>query len=126
MATRKKAPETMPMFDIPATEREPRATRVKENWRPTPDQMAKCRKDFPTVDLDEELEKFRDHHMAKGSKFVDHYRALRTWLRNARDWQNKDHRHRASSRARPQKDGLTPPQPFPVYNPAERLGKEPF
>jgi hypothetical protein len=31
----------------------------------------------------EELEAFRDHHLAKGSLFVDWEAAFRTWLRNA-------------------------------------------
>lgn len=123
MATRKKTPDTMAMFEVPAIEREPRATRVKPNWKPTPEQMAKCRADFPTVNLDEELEKFLDHHIARGNKFVDHYRALRTWLRNARDWQTKDRRVQAMNRARPVHPGFTPPQP---YNPAEQLRRDPW
>lgn len=121
---KRKAPETLAMFDVAPTEKESRATRLKESWRPTPEQMAKCRADFPTVELDEELEKFRDFHMAKGSKFVDWYRALRTWLRNARDWQVKDRKTQAIRRARPVHPGFTPPQP---YNPAVALRKdEPF
>lgn len=36
------------------------------------------------VDVDVEFEKFRDYHLAKGSKFVDWDRAFHTWLNNAR------------------------------------------
>lgn len=36
------------------------------------------------VDVEVELEKFRDYHLARGSKFVDWDRALHTWLNNAR------------------------------------------
>lgn len=36
------------------------------------------------VSLHDELEQFRDYHLAKGSRMVDWNRALNTWLRNAR------------------------------------------
>jgi hypothetical protein len=36
------------------------------------------------VDVQVEFEKFRDYHLAKGSKFVDWDRAFHTWLNNAR------------------------------------------
>lgn len=36
------------------------------------------------LDIVEEFAKFQDHHLAKGSKFVDWDRALHTWLNNAR------------------------------------------
>lgn len=121
MAKRKAAPATIPMFDIEASEREPRRSRLRENWRPTPEQMAKARADFPTVDLDAEFEKFQDYHMGKGTTMVDWYRALRTWLRNARDWQDKDRKQQAVNRARPPRAGFTPAQP---YNPAVTLRKE--
>jgi len=38
------------------------------------------------VDLDVELEVFKDHHLGHGSKFVDWDRALNKWLRNAREF----------------------------------------
>lgn len=42
--------------------------------------------DWPGLRLEVELAKFRDNHMAKGSKFKDWDRAFRTWLRNASEW----------------------------------------
>ncbi|MDI7595048.1 helix-turn-helix domain-containing protein [Cronobacter malonaticus] len=39
------------------------------------------------ISLQEEFEKFTDHHLSKGSKFIDWNRALNTWLRNARGFQ---------------------------------------
>ncbi|WP_413498917.1 helix-turn-helix domain-containing protein [Buttiauxella gaviniae] len=39
------------------------------------------------VSLQEEFEKFTDHHLSKNSKFVDWSRALNTWLRNAKGFQ---------------------------------------
>ncbi|EJX1818761.1 helix-turn-helix domain-containing protein [Salmonella enterica] len=39
------------------------------------------------ISLQDEFEKFTDHHLSKGSKFIDWSRALNTWLRNARGFQ---------------------------------------
>ncbi|EOL9075757.1 helix-turn-helix domain-containing protein [Cronobacter malonaticus] len=39
------------------------------------------------ISLQEEFEKFTDHHLSKGSKFIDWNRALNTWLRNAKGFQ---------------------------------------
>ncbi|EGH2896810.1 winged helix-turn-helix transcriptional regulator [Salmonella enterica] len=39
------------------------------------------------ISLQEEFDKFTDHHLSKGSKFIDWSRALNTWLRNARGFQ---------------------------------------
>lgn len=39
------------------------------------------------VSLQDEFDKFTDHHLSKGSKFIDWNRALNTWLRNARGFQ---------------------------------------
>jgi len=36
------------------------------------------------VDVDVEFEKFKDYHLARGTKFVDWDRAFHTWLNNAR------------------------------------------
>ncbi|EHL7537828.1 helix-turn-helix domain-containing protein [Salmonella enterica] len=39
------------------------------------------------ISLQEEFDKFTDHHISKGSKFIDWNRALNTWLRNAKGFQ---------------------------------------
>lgn len=39
------------------------------------------------ISLQDEFDKFIDHHLSKGSKFIDWNRALNTWLRNARGFQ---------------------------------------
>ncbi|EBN6758852.1 helix-turn-helix domain-containing protein [Salmonella enterica] len=39
------------------------------------------------ISLQDEFNKFTDHHLSKGSKFIDWSRALNTWLRNARGFQ---------------------------------------
>jgi hypothetical protein len=43
----------------------------------------------PNLDVEEEFEKFRDYHLAKGSKFKDWEAAFRTWVRNTVKWNNK-------------------------------------
>jgi hypothetical protein len=47
--------------------------------------------DFPGLRLDVELEKFRNHHMAKGSSFKDWDRAFKNWASRASEW-SKDAR----------------------------------
>ncbi|EKG0510425.1 helix-turn-helix domain-containing protein, partial [Salmonella enterica] len=39
------------------------------------------------ISLQDEFDKFTDHHLSKGSKFIDWSRALNTWLRNASGFQ---------------------------------------
>jgi len=41
---------------------------------------------YPGLDLESELEAFRDHHLSKGSSFKDWDAAFRTWARNASKW----------------------------------------
>ena len=43
---------------------------------------------FPTLNIDTELESFRDYHISKDSKFKDWNAAFRTWCRNAVKWQS--------------------------------------
>jgi len=57
-----------------------------DDYEPSSDFLEKLSNDFPGVRLDIELEKFRDHHMAKGSKWSDWDRAFRKWIRQAADW----------------------------------------
>lgn len=40
----------------------------------------------PDIDGPREFDKFRDHHLAKGSTFVDWRRAFYTWARKAQEW----------------------------------------
>lgn len=57
-----------------------------DEYQPSSEFMEKLATDFPGVRLDTELEKFRDHHMAAGSKWSDWDRAFRKWVRQASDW----------------------------------------
>jgi len=75
---------------VPPTGDRPKRTRVKRvDTRPYPDDLDPSKADLDCatrerVDLAAELPRFRDHHLARGSKFLDWHAALRTWLRNAR------------------------------------------
>jgi hypothetical protein len=52
------------------------------DWIPSASERAKAVELF--VDCDAEAERFRDHHAAKGSRFVDWGAAFRNWIRNTR------------------------------------------
>lgn len=58
--------------------------RPKAGWTPGQSQTAYAAAN--NIDMAAEVEKFLDHHIAKGSKFVDWDRALTTWLKNAVKW----------------------------------------
>jgi hypothetical protein len=51
------------------------------DWAPRSDELALARQ--LQVDPTRESEAFRDHHTARGSRFVDWNAAFRNWLRNA-------------------------------------------
>lgn len=63
-----------------------RARQVPEGWQPPDDVVTDLRSKHPRVDLDRELEKFRNHHQAKGSTFKEPAKAFRNWIANAEDW----------------------------------------
>ena len=54
---------------------------MPDGWAPRSEELALAR-DLG-VDPTREAASFRDHHSAKGSRFVDWHAAFRTWLRNA-------------------------------------------
>jgi hypothetical protein len=58
-----------------------RTTRLPEGFAPS-EQHRSLAKEFD-VDLGVVFPKFVDHHMAKGSRFIDWDAALRTWIRNS-------------------------------------------
>lgn len=55
-------------------------------YQPSETLLAEFREKFPHVNLVAELQKFRDHHMAKGSKFSLWDRAFRKWITQAAEW----------------------------------------
>jgi len=60
-----------------------RKTGYRDGWTADPEQLQKLTDKYPKLRIDDELDKFADHHKAKGSKFADWNAAFRTWCRNA-------------------------------------------
>ena len=58
-----------------------RSTALSAEWAPRSEELALAAS--LSVDPTREAAAFRDHHSAKGSRFVDWNAAFRTWLRNA-------------------------------------------
>ena len=58
-----------------------RAVAMPAEWAPRSDELALAK--TLAVDPVREAAAFRDHHSAKGTRFVDWNAAFRTWLRNA-------------------------------------------
>lgn len=58
-----------------------RSVRMPDGWAPRSEELALARE--LGVDATKEAAGFRDHHSARGSRFVDWNAAFRTWLRNA-------------------------------------------
>ena len=54
------------------------------NWAPTDEQRRKLEEKHGGKDIDSELEKFRDWHIEKKSKYKDWNRAFDNWLKRAR------------------------------------------
>ncbi|ECS7684524.1 helix-turn-helix domain-containing protein [Salmonella enterica subsp. enterica serovar Mbandaka] len=66
-------------------ERKKKPSSMPEGFSP-PASHQKMAEEFG-ISLQDEFDKFTDHHLSKGSKFIDWNRALNTWLRNARGFQ---------------------------------------
>lgn len=64
-----------------------RATSIPENWVPSDKNISDAlAKDFTQQEINEQGERFRDYHLAKGSTFKNWDAAWRTWLGNARSF----------------------------------------
>lgn len=59
-----------------------RSSTLPDDWQPN-DTHREVAAKLPGILVSNEVENFRDHHRAKGSRFKDWDAAFRTWLRNA-------------------------------------------
>lgn len=80
-----------PKNTIPKEEQDSKKTiskkaMIADDYEPSKEVLEKLGNEFPGVRLDVELEKFRDHHMAKGSRFSLWDRAFRRWIAQASEW----------------------------------------
>jgi hypothetical protein len=64
----------------------PKKHPIPDDWTPQESHADKARAE--RVDLNREAERFRHHHAAKGSTYVDWNRAFHTWLMRAHDFGN--------------------------------------
>lgn len=64
-----------------------RASSFPDDWKPEPfgpdTEAARIVAAWPAGEFDRQFERFRDHHRAKGGKFVDWQAAWGTWARNS-------------------------------------------
>lgn len=68
-----------------------RATTIPKDFEPIlTDTIKGIVAKWPQGMLNRELDKFRDHHTAKGSVMKDWQAAFRTWLRNADEWKDRN------------------------------------
>jgi hypothetical protein len=85
------------------TERKPkepyRKTLTADDYNPSQEFLDKLSERFHGVNLSVELEKFRDHHAAKGSKFDVWDRAFQRWVRQASEWSPEAKQIRARQEA---------------------------
>lgn len=70
----------------PSLSAKKRKRQVPDGWRPTDSLLTDLATKHPKVDLESQLERFRNHHQSKGSTFIDHGKAFRNWVANADDW----------------------------------------
>ena len=61
-----------------------RKTRLPDDWKPTDAHRTLAERE--RVDVEREAERFQNHHVAKGSKFVCWDRAFSNWLTRASDF----------------------------------------
>lgn len=75
---------TAPSANPSRRSRAERAVALPEDWSPRSDELALARE--LGVDPTGEQAAFRDHHSAKGSRFVDWHAAFRVWLHRAEEF----------------------------------------
>jgi hypothetical protein len=63
-----------------------RSGQLPEAWAPADGVRESFADKYPGLDFHDEVEGFRNHHLAKGSVMRDWDAAFRTWLRNAKRW----------------------------------------
>lgn len=67
-----------------------RARALPENWVPSDANVAHAlSKNFTHEEIEDEANKFRDHHLAKGTTFKDWDAGWRTWIGKAREFRNR-------------------------------------
>lgn len=68
--------------DVPST-REKRANRLKPDWRPSDRVDQRVRQRYPSIDVGDEFLKFQNHHIGRGTRWVEWDRAWWNWMAEA-------------------------------------------
>jgi hypothetical protein len=66
-----------------------RKTSMRSEWIPDEGNVSRLKEKFPKIDVDAEIEKFRDHFISKGETRADWNAGLRTWIRNAETYRQR-------------------------------------
>jgi len=66
-----------------------RKTRMTEDWKPDPANLDRLKEKYPKIDLEGEVERFRDHWIGKGEVRADWNASLRTWASNAETYRQQ-------------------------------------
>lgn len=75
-----------PKNTIPKEKQDSKKAMTADDYQPSEGLLEELRGKHAHVSLDVELEKFRDHHMARGSRFSIWDRAFRKWISQAAEW----------------------------------------
>jgi hypothetical protein len=81
----------------PARAKAERATRLPEDWQPTRDVIERMKAQYPTINLRGEFQNFQNHHIGKGTKWVDWNRAWWNWIAEAARRQGTAHGRNGSN-----------------------------
>jgi hypothetical protein len=93
-----KSEEVKKKTEIESAPKRARKAELAEGWKPSA-QGLEYAKLMGIENVEEERDRFVDHHRAKGSRFSDWDAAWRTWSRNARDFRERRGRVGHATRA---------------------------
>ncbi|MGJ8524309.1 hypothetical protein LMG33818_000017 [Halomonadaceae bacterium LMG 33818] len=83
----------------PSGKREKKSTQLPEDFQPN--DTAKRKAESSGLNIQEQLEYFKDYHAARGSTFKDWQAAFRTWLNNANRFATPINRYKSKPRSTP-------------------------
>lgn len=80
--TESEKPPVVPLEGdtTPKKRSEKRATRLTDDWEPTPRDIEWARDRYGSMDLEYQTERFKNHHIGKGTKYVDWSRTWKNWI----------------------------------------------
>jgi hypothetical protein len=70
-------------------EKKKRKTSMVEDWQPDQANLTRLKERYPKLDVNVEVQKFRDHWLSKGETRADWNAGLRTWFSNAETYRQR-------------------------------------